>query len=355
MGIEENSADRVVLAIDGGNSKTDVAVLTPRGQVLTEVRGPGASRHALGLDRAVLALEELAGRALAEIGRTLGPDSVSHTGAYLAGADLAREEAELQAAVEARGWSDTVTVDNDTFALLRAGSPTGPGVAVVCGAGINCVAVDPGGRTVRFPSLGLISGDWGGGLHLGREVMSATARHEDGRGPATELRSRVLDTFGATSVLQVIEALHFDELPATALHRLTPVLFDVAATGDPVANGLVERLAGEVAAFVIAAVTRLDWPQQPVPVVLGGAVLAAGHALLDNGIRRRITAAVPRADFIVVTDPPVLGAALLALDVQAGGADRAAATAVRRHFAGRRSSALIGFTPTEGPEYDRAG
>jgi N-acetylglucosamine kinase-like BadF-type ATPase len=119
------------------------------------------------------------------------------------------------------------------------------------------------------------------------------------------------------------------------------VLFDVAATGDPVANGLVERLASEVAAFVIAAVTRLDWPRQPVPVVLGGAVLAAGHALLDNGIRRRITAAVPRADFIVVTDPPVLGAALLALDAQAGGADREAATTVRRHFDGRRSSARL--------------
>ncbi len=344
MGITENDPDRVVLAIDGGNSKTDVAVLSPAGAVLAQLRGPGASRHALGLDGAVMALESLAIAALGSAGRSLGPSVVSHAGAYLAGADLAREEAELLAAIEARGWSKTVTVDNDTFALLRAGSPLGYGVAVVCGAGINCVAVAPDGRVVRFPSLGLISGDWGGGLHLGREVMSAAARDEDGRGPRTMLRQRVLQTFAAGTVLEVIEALHFAELPTSRLHELTPVLFDVAAQGDSVATALVERLATEVAAFVIAAVDRLDWSEQPVPVVLGGAVLAAGQPGLDGGVRRRITAAVPRAQFVVVTDPPILGAALLALDADIGAATTAEVESVVRHQFGRP----VGLGSSEG-------
>ena len=54
-------------------------------------------------------------------------------------------------------------VDNDTFAVLRAGTERGWGVAVVCGAGINCVGVSPDGRHARFPALGTITGDWGGG------------------------------------------------------------------------------------------------------------------------------------------------------------------------------------------------
>ncbi|GGI81165.1 hypothetical protein GCM10011581_18190 [Saccharopolyspora subtropica] len=57
-----------------------------------------------------------------------------------------------------RGWSASVTVANDTFALLRAGTEDGVGVA-------------PDGRTARFPAIGRISGDWGGGAFLGHEVL----------------------------------------------------------------------------------------------------------------------------------------------------------------------------------------
>lgn len=328
--------DRYILAIDGGNSKTDVAVLTRSGQVMTQLRGPGVSHHVLGLDGAVDALQDLAGRALGQLGHPLDPTVVAHTGAYLAGADLAREEAELHAAIAARGWSQSVRVDNDTFALLRAGSPAGVGVAVVCGAGINCVAVGHDSSTIRFPSLGVISGDWGGGLQLGREVMSAAARDEDGRGPATELRRRLLDQFDARTVLQVIEALHFNELPSAELHTLTPLLFEVAAGGDRVAADLVLRLAAEVAAFATAAIARLDWAAAPIPVVLGGAVLAAGHPMLDQAIRQRVSAAAPMVEYYVVTAPPILGAALLALDeVNGGTGNHTAATALRRFFADR--------------------
>jgi hypothetical protein len=37
--------------------------------------------------------------------------------------------------VDARGWAARVTVANDTFAILRAGTDRGWGVALVCGAG----------------------------------------------------------------------------------------------------------------------------------------------------------------------------------------------------------------------------
>lgn len=46
---------------------------------------------------------------------------------------------------------------NGTFAVMRSGLDDGPpywGVAVVCGSGINCVAVAPDGRTVRYLALG---------------------------------------------------------------------------------------------------------------------------------------------------------------------------------------------------------
>jgi N-acetylglucosamine kinase-like BadF-type ATPase len=62
-------------------------------------------------------------------------------------------------------------VENDSFALLRAGTADANAVAVVCGAGINCVGTRADGKTSRFLSLGKISGDWGGGNQLGYDTL----------------------------------------------------------------------------------------------------------------------------------------------------------------------------------------
>ena len=113
------------------------------------------------------------------------------------GADLPREEEELTREITKRGWSTTTFVGNDTFALLRAGTNSGVGVAVVCGAGINAVGVAHDGRTHRFPALGAISGDWGGGGQLGNDALWHAVRAEDGRGEPTELLPALPKNFPA--------------------------------------------------------------------------------------------------------------------------------------------------------------
>ena len=98
-----------VLAIDGGNSKTDVAIVAGDGTVLAEVRGPGASHEALGMERAMSALGEMVGAAARKAG--LAADGSSpvavHASACLAGADLPEEEEQLGAKMAAQGWSLT--------------------------------------------------------------------------------------------------------------------------------------------------------------------------------------------------------------------------------------------------------
>ena len=178
-----------VLAIDGGNSKTDVALVASDGTLLASARGPGINAHEVGVDQTVLILDAVVKQAAAQLDGSGSGWIALHTVACLANADLPEEEAEHAAAVQAQGWSATATVVNDTFAILRAGLPdrTGPhwGVAVVCGAGINCVGVAPDGRVTRYLALGTISGDWGGGYGLGLEVLWHAVRAEDGRGPDT--------------------------------------------------------------------------------------------------------------------------------------------------------------------------
>ena len=137
-----------MLAIDGGNSKTDVALVASDGTLLASARGPGINAHEVGVDQTVLILDAVVKQAAAQLDGRHRPGRsgwvAQHTVACLANADLPEEEAEHATAVQAQGWSATATVVNDTFAILRSGLPDPDrphwGVAVVCGAGINASA-----------------------------------------------------------------------------------------------------------------------------------------------------------------------------------------------------------------------
>ncbi|WP_019886362.1 N-acetylglucosamine kinase [Streptomyces purpureus] len=327
-----------MLAIDAGNSKTDVAVVAPDGTVLGEARGGGFQPPTVGVAAAVGALAETVQRAAAAAGvsGTGGASGAgravrfAHVSACLANADFPVEEQELAAALGARGWGGSVSVRNDTFAILRAGVDEPRGVAVVCGAGINCVGMLPDGRTARFPSVGAISGDWGGGGGLAEEALWFAARAEDGRGEPTELARALPAHFGLASMYALIEALHLGRIPFARRHELTPVLFRTSAAGDPVARSLVERQAEEVVALASVALGRLGLLGEEVPVLLGGSVLAARHRQLDARIAELLAAKAPKAVVRVVTAPPVLGAALLGLDHV--GAPAAARAALRAHY-----------------------
>ncbi|WP_327208640.1 ATPase [[Kitasatospora] papulosa] len=299
-----------VLAIDAGNSKTDVAVIGADGTVLGHARGGGFQPPVVGVDVAVDALGTAVLAAFAQAGVV----GVEHVSACLANADLPVEERELAGALVARGWGRTVEVRNDTFAILRAGVDEPRGVAVVCGAGINCVGMRPDGATARFPAIGRMSGDWGGGSGLAEEAMWFAARAEDGRGEPTELARTLPGHFGLDSVYALIEALHLGHITFGRRHELTPVLFATGAAGDRIARGLVERQGDEVVAMISVALTRLGLLEEETPVVLGGSVLAARHPALDDRIAELLSVRAPKAVVRVVSAPPVLGAALLGLD-----------------------------------------
>jgi N-acetylglucosamine kinase-like BadF-type ATPase len=322
-----------VLAIDGGNSKTDVALVAADGALLASLRGPGASHEDYGVDGAMRMLDGLVREVSTAAGLASGAGLVAeHVSACLAGADLPAEEAGLTSALLRQGWSRTAVAMNDTFAVLRAGlsvfdgvaSGVGAdrvgaggrpwGVAVTCGAGINCVAVAPDGRVARYLALGTLTGDWGGGIGLSQAVMWHAMRGWDGRGPATALGPAVAAHFGLGSVSDVAIAVHTGELPEDALLGLTSVLFTVAADGDPIAADLVERQGAEICAMASAAMRRLDLPSAGTPVVLGGGLLEARSPLLTGAIERNLGAAAPGAVPLVVDIPPIAGAALLGLD-----------------------------------------
>jgi N-acetylglucosamine kinase-like BadF-type ATPase len=311
-----SDAPCAVLAIDGGNSKTDVALVATDGRLLAHSRGPGAPAPTVGMAESLRVIGGLIEKAMHEAGLPIdGSPVAQHTAAYLAGVDIPQEQAAMMAALTAQGWSDTVAVDNDTFAVFRAGTTSHWGVGVVSGAGINAVGIGRDGRIGRYLAIGETTGDYGGGGDLSNSLLWAAFRAEDGRGGPTALLPAVLEHFGRPSMHDIAIALHLGDITKDQRLDLTRLLFKVAAeTGDPTAVGIVERQAGEVVLMARQLLRQLDLIDIDCDVVLGGGVLTSRDPLLTRLIREKMTQEAPKAQITFNDVPAVTGAALLGFD-----------------------------------------
>lgn len=303
-----------ILAVDGGNSKTDVALVGHDGSVLGTATTSTSSYHAVGMRRALATLAAGVDAAARQGG--LDPATVHpEVGVYcLAGADLAVDDRRLHRALSGAGLAAETIVRNDAFAGLRAGTSNGWGVAIVCGTGMNCAAVGPTGRTVRFPAFGAMSGDEGGGADLAARALAASVRARDGRGPRTSLERLVPAHFGLRRPIDLVAALHTRRVEEAAMPSLAPVVFAAAMDGDDVARGLVDWLADELVLIGASAIRRLGLTRSPVEIVFLGSVWKADDRAFHERVRDGLLAVAPRAVLRRIEAPPVLGAALIGAD-----------------------------------------
>ena len=332
-----------ILAVDGGNSKTDVALVAADGRLLAALRGPTTSHQQVGLETGADRLASLVGEARARAG--LGAsDPPAEVGVYaLAGADTPADTRRLTAALARRGLAGRGLVMNDAFAPIRAGSSRGWGIALICGSGMNAAGIAPDGRTARLAALGGISGDWGGGGDVGLAALGAAVRARDGRGPRTELEGLVPRQFGYRRPIDLTRAIELGAIPEARLGELSPLVFGVAASGDPVARSIVDRLADELVAMAGAMIRRLNLTRRDPDVVMAGGVFDARDARFEARIADGVHDIAPGATLRRTEAPPVLGAALLALDQLTGAAPSTDAAAEAR-----LRDALRAWQPTGG-------
>jgi N-acetylglucosamine kinase-like BadF-type ATPase len=306
-----------VIAADGGNSKTDLVVADLDGHILARVAARGTRSHRDGMAATMAELVELARLGIERAG--VDPASIRVGAFYLANIDLPDDEAQAAETLAGYRLADRLSVHNDVFAVLRAGTSRDWGVAVTSGAGVNAVGVGPDGEVARFLSLGDYTGDWGGGHAVGIAGLGAAIRAGDGRGPDTKLRDLIAARFGRPDVEAVAVGVHRNELSYSELLTLSPLVFQCASDGDEVAIGIVHRLGAEVSTMAIALLRRLRLLDSDADVVLGGGTLQSGNRVLLDDIQARLADAAPNVGVRVLDVPPVTGPLIDALTLAGAG------------------------------------
>jgi N-acetylglucosamine kinase-like BadF-type ATPase len=334
-----SSRGAAVLAVDGGNSKADLALVAADGTLLAAVRGPTISHQAVGLERGMANLVALAAEARSAASLDAAAPLATDGVFSLAGADFPEDVRLLRRAIEGTGLAGSTTVLNDTFGALRAGTHRPWGVALICGQGINAAAVAPNGRSARFDGVGEYSGDWGGGGGVGEAAIAAAVRGRDGRGPRTALERLVPAHFGVPSPPALTKAMYLQRIELRRASELAPLVFRAAAEGDAVARSIVDRLADELGGMARALIRRLRMGRLDPEVVLAGGVFRTKDRPFYERLERTIQDAAPAARLVRLAAPPVLGAALLGLDRLAPGG------AVSPAMDARLRTALEGWDP----------
>ena len=261
--------------------------------------------------------EAIAG-AVADAGIADPPFPLCDLGVYcLAGIDLPVDEERLAPAIALRGWTGTDLLRNDTFAVSRAGHVLGLGhrrrvrhraELCRCRARRNVGPLPRPGRTLRgLRTRWRMAGRPCPGVGPARRRTDEADRHCCARACPGH--------FDLPDAEAVLSAVYTGDLPYGRLFELASVLLDAASEGDAPARQAADLLADEVVAFVVAAATRLGVTDQAVEVVLGGGIFKTDDADFHARVAEGIHAVAPRAVLRHLTAPPVLGAALLGLDV----------------------------------------
>jgi N-acetylglucosamine kinase-like BadF-type ATPase len=304
-----------VLGMDGGGRKTYALVTDEEGGVLGAGESGASNWEIAGAEGARAALTTAASRAIDAAEVTTGEVTAVVLG--LAGLDWASDEPRLRELSSDVVPNAPRKIVNDAFIALRAGTSESWGIAVIAGTGTVAVGRDPVGNEFRTIGEGRTFGDFGDEFDVSELAVAAVADQYTGRGPATILTDMLLERLGESSVEGMLERLarHDPRFRSPELQNLTPMVLAATEAGDLVARTVLERIGQALGEAAGVVARRLNLSNLPVEVVLAGGLFRTPNRYLLDELELGVRRTAPRAEVRQLTWPPVVGAALMAMEL----------------------------------------
>lgn len=297
-----------LLAVDGGGTKTELALVEPDGKVIRRLALGPSNYQNVGVDAARSVLHEGISELKSEAGGELLGACLG-----LAGLDTPTDERIYRDMVDQLFGTDAakVRIENDCFIALHSGTLGAAGIAIIAGTGSMAIGVDEGGQRARSGGWGYRFGDEGSGYFIGYQAFVRAVRSRDGRAPQTVLATMIEEKLGSPLFDLVTRYTAEDPGPDT-IGALAPLVTEAARSGDLVARQILADAADELVLAAKAIWKQLTFDRRPVPVVL------AGGAFNSDLLREQVEAGLCRdlgdVECLRPAVPPVAGACILALD-----------------------------------------
>jgi len=297
------------LGADVGSTKTHVLIADETGRVLgLGASGPG-NHETVGYAGLSAALEAAARSALQQAALTI--DQIAGAGFGVSGFDFPSEKAATLDAIRVLGLRVPIEAVNDTLIGLIAGATDGWGVAVVSGTGCNCRGWDHNRWQGQVTGCGWQMGEYAGSAELVFRAVQLVSYEWTRRGPATQLTLALMKYLNETDIVEMLHGLTSGRLRVDA--AAAPLIFEVAAQGDAVAQEIIQWAGRELGELAKAVIRQLNFEALEFDVVLLGGMFNGGTRLIDP-LRDSIAELAPGARLVRLQTLPVVGAVLLGME-----------------------------------------
>ena len=310
-------SEKVVIGIDGGGTRLRAAIVSCAGELLGLGEGGSGNYHDVGAGQVRTNISEAVSQAWAAFDNT--PQEVAAIFLGLGSIVTHEDQEAIREIVRELALvpPNSIGVDHDLRVALMGGLAGETGIVLIAGTGSSCYGRDKHGNSWQSGGWGPTLDDPGSSFWLGRMAMIAAIRDYDGRGEATRLRDSVVDALELSDIRHILRRVELQGMKRSEVAALARLVTESAAEGDSVACQIIQQGTDELAKMVAAVAAKLaisNVSTQPIPVVVTGGLTAARQVFmkpLTESLRRLAPVTSLKESFL----PPVLGAALLAIEL----------------------------------------
>lgn len=296
----ENQTSRLFLGIDGGGTKTEFALSDIKGNIIKSVTLGATNPNDIGMAQAKEIIRK--GVFLCCGDRALGTVSAF---AGIAGSSSKENHYELSDFLSQFGFMDS-RLGSDAENAVAASLGFCDGITVIIGTGAVAFAKCKG-KLHRVGGYGYLFGDAGSGFSIGRDVILAALKDEDGSGDRTVLHSLVKEKCGCSYVLDGLDGFYRGGKREIA--KYAPAAFEAYRRGDSVARAIIESNVRAISDMIIGAAKHFDGGI--VRTVLCGGVTRDADIIIPM-LEKMLGMKSENFDMGICNKPPVYGALLLA-------------------------------------------
>ncbi len=288
------------LGIDGGGTKTELALSDPEGKIVSRLFMDGCNPNTVGIERTKRIIEDGIIQACKDV-----PLSSVVVYAGIAGCASEIYADEIKTMLEKMSFA-AFDVGSDNNNIVAAGLGNNEGITMILGTGI-CSYVVKKEETKRIAGWGYLFDNGGSAFHIGRDAINAYFSAYDGTGKETTLVQRIKQTFGYSNE-ELLKYLYSGGNKLVSSYA--KYVFEEAEKGDKVSVSILKKHIAEIAGLIRASLSHFSDYDKKIPVILGGGL--TNQALLLPYLLDELGDDIKRCSIQVLDVPPVNGALELA-------------------------------------------
>ncbi|MEH2045887.1 N-acetylglucosamine kinase [Nostoc sp.] len=310
-----------ILGIDGGGSKTVCILMNDLHQLLGRGEAGPSNYQSIGIEATLQSIQSAIHNAIeaAIITNTVNIDAIC---LGLAGvgrtADIEVVKGlvkELQNNKLPITWAlqpANIVICNDALIALVGGIGQPVGIVVAAGTGSIIFGRNHQGHTKRVGGWGYILGDEGSAYKIAIAGMNAALKSYDGREMSTSLLEAFKQHLGLENIEDLIGVIYRRGLEVKQIAALAPVVDFAAASGDIVANIIIDDVVKELVKATSTVIGAIFSADSVLEVVTTGSVWH-GRCKIHERFTASIVKKFPEVNVIFPRYEPAYGAGLLAL------------------------------------------